>query len=278
MPRYRITIEYHGSGFVGWQRQPNGFSVQEALESALKRLTGAYTRVQGAGRTDAGVHAVGQVAHFDLPKPWSLKALRDGVNFHMKPARVVVLTAENAAPNFDARFSATGRRYCYRILNRRSPAMLEAGLVWFYGKPLDEVAMQAAADRLIGHHDFSSFRAVHCQAKSPVKTLDRLDVTRDGDEIRLNVEARSFLHNQVRIFAGTLVRVGEGAWTPDDVANALAARKRAAAGPTAPPDGLCLMSVDYPADSTGGSPSAAAAEDAAASPASIDVQSSDPTS
>lgn len=246
MPRYRITIEYRGDGFVGWQRQANGLSVQEALEAALEKLTGVSVRVQGAGRTDAGVHAAGQVAHFDLPKPWALKALRDGVNFHAKPAPVVVLDAEEASPDFDARFSAIGRRYRYRILNRRSPAILDAGLVWSIGKPLDVDAMQAAADRLIGAHDFSSFRAAHCQAKSPVKTLDRLDVRRAGDEIWLDVAARSFLHNQVRIFAGTLVRVGEGAWSPDDVADALAARERSAAGPTAPPEGLCLEAVVYP--------------------------------
>lgn len=248
MPRYRITIEYHGDGFVGWQRQANGLSVQEALETALERMTGGYTRVQGAGRTDAGVHAAGQVAHFDLPKPWSLSALRDGVNFHLKPARAVVLAVAEVPPGFNARFSATGRRYRYRILNRRTRPVLEAGLVWFIGKPLDEGAMQAAADRLIGRHDFTSFRALHCQAKSPVKTLERLDVARVGEEIHLDVRARSFLHNQVRIFAGTLARVGEGAWTPDDVANALAAKDRATAGPTAPPDGLCLMTVDYPAE------------------------------
>lgn len=248
MPRYRIKVEYHGAGFVGWQRQVNGLSVQASLEAALKRLTGNDVRVQGAGRTDAGVHASGQVAHFDLPKPWSLKALRDGVNFHIRPARAAVLEAAEAAPDFDARFSAIGRRYCYRIMNRRSPPMLEEGLVWFVVKPLDTDAMQAAANLLIGHHDFSSFRAVHCQSKSPVKTLEQLDVVRVGEEVHLNVAARSFLHNQVRIIAGTLVRVGEGAWTPDDVAAKLAARRRSVTGQTAPPEGLCLTSVIYPDD------------------------------
>lgn len=246
MPRYRILVEYDGGAFSGWQRQANALSVQEALETALERLTGDFARVQGAGRTDAGVHASGQVAHFDLPRPWPLKALRDGANFHLKPHAVAVLDAAAAPPDFDARFSAVGRRYLYRILNRRSPPVLDRGQVWFFAKPLDAEAMQAAADRLIGRHDFSSFRAVQCQAKSPVKTLDRLDVSRIGEEIQLRVEARSFLHNQVRILAGTLAKVGEGTWTPDDVAAALAARDRAAAGPTAPPEGLCLTHVDYP--------------------------------
>lgn len=245
MPRYRITVEYDGGGLVGWQRQANGLSVQEALETALNRLTGGFARVQGAGRTDAGVHAQGQVAHFDLPAPWPLKALRDGVNFHLKPHRISVLDASDAAEDFDARFSAVGRRYRYRILNRRSPPALARGQVWFFAKPLDAAAMQAAAACLIGRHDFSSFRAAQCQAKSPVKTLDRLDVSRDGAEIRLDLAARSFLHNQVRITAGTLARVGVGAWRPEDVAAALSARDRAAAGPTAPPEGLCLMGVDY---------------------------------
>ncbi len=248
MPRYRITVEYHGGGFVGWQRQANGLSVQEALETALEKLTSGFVRIQGAGRTDAGVHAAGQVAHFDLPEAWAPNTLRDGVNFHLKPHAVAVLDAVEAKPDFDARFSAIGRRYLYRILNRRSPPVLTRGQVWFHAKPLDVAAMQAAADRLLGRHDFTSFRAVQCQAKSPVKTLDRLEVVRVGEEIRLEVAARSFLHNQVRITAGTLARVGEGAWTPDDVAAALAARDRAAAGPTAPPEGLCLAGVVYPPD------------------------------
>ncbi|MEQ9125832.1 MAG: tRNA pseudouridine synthase A, partial [Alphaproteobacteria bacterium] len=195
---------------------------------------------------DAGVHAAGQVAHFDLARAWPVKALRDGGNFHLKPARVSVLYAAEAPEDFDARFSAIGRRYRYRILNRRGPPALDRGQVWFHGKPLDADAMAAAASRLIGRHDFTSFRSVQCQAKSPVKTLDRLDVTREGDEIRLDVAARSFLHNQVRIMTGALARVGVGAWTPDDVATALAARDRAAGGPTAPPEGLCLMAVVYP--------------------------------
>lgn len=245
MPRYRITIEYHGAGFVGWQRQANGISVQEALETALERLTGAAVRVQGAGRTDAGVHAAGQVAHFDLAAPFPLKSLRDGTNFHLKPHRASVLDAAEAADDFDARFSAIGRRYRYRILNRRGPPALDRGQVWFFAKPLDAAAMAEAATALLGRHDFTSFRAAQCQAKSPVKTLDQLEVSRTGDEVVLDVAARSFLHNQVRIIAGTLVRVGEGAWRPEDVAAALAARDRSAAGPTAPPEGLCLMGVCY---------------------------------
>lgn len=245
MPRYRLVVEYDGGAFVGWQRQANGVSVQGALEAALERLTGEACRVNGAGRTDAGVHATGQQAHIDLARPWPLKALRDGVNFHVRPLPVAVLEAAEAPDGFDARFSATGRRYLYRILNRRSPPVLERGHVWFLGKPLDADAMQAAADRLVGRHDFSSFRAAQCQANSPVRTLDRLSVSRLGEEIRLEVAARSFLHNQVRIFAGTLARVGDGSWTPDDVAAALEARSRAAAGPTAPPEGLCLVEVLY---------------------------------
>jgi len=246
MPRYRVTLEYAGEGFVGWQRQENGMSVQQALEEALENLTGEAPRVFAAGRTDAGVHASGQVAHFDLAREWPLKALRDGSNHHLKPHPAAVLEAREAPPDFDARFSAIRRRYRYRILNRRSPPVLERGRVWFFAKPLDEAAMQAAADRLTGHHDFTSFRSVQCQAKSPVKTLDRLEVWRMGEEIAIEAEARSFLHNQVRILVGTLARVGEGAWTADDVAAALAARDRAAAGLTAPPQGLCLVEVDYP--------------------------------
>ena len=246
MPRYRITIEYAGEGFVGWQRQANGFSVQEALETALAKLTGEKALVQGAGRTDAGVHATGQAAHFDLSRPFDLKAIRDGLNFHLKPAPVAVLDAAEASPEFHARFSAIGRRYRYRILNRRSPPVLERGRVWFFGKPLDVDAMRSGAERLVGCHDFSSFRAVQCQAKSPVKTLDALDVRQTGDEVVIETAARSFLHNQVRIMAGTLVRVGEGAWSPDDVAAALEARDRSAGGPTAPPEGLCLTAVLYP--------------------------------
>ena len=246
MPRYRITVEYAGEAFVGWQRQANGFSVQEALENALTKLTGETALVQGAGRTDAGVHATGQVAHFDLKRPFDLKAIRDGLNFHLKPAPVAVLDAGESGPDFHARFSAIGRRYRYRILNRRSPPVLTRGRVWFFGKPLDLQAMQAGAARLVGAHDFSSFRAVQCQAKSPVKTLDALTVRRDGEEIVIDTAARSFLHNQVRIMTGTLVRVGEGAWTPDDVTTALEARDRAAGGPTAPPEGLCLTAVLYP--------------------------------
>lgn len=246
MPRYRITVEYDGSNFVGWQRQSNGMSVQEALEIALQRLTGENPRVQGAGRTDAGVHAAGQVAHFDLERSFPLKNLRDGSNFHLRPHLVTVIDVSEVCGSFDARFSAIRRRYRYRILNRRSPPALARGQVWFFAKPLDETKMQAAADLLVGKNDFTSFRAVQCQAKSPVKTLEKLKVSRQGDEVLIDVEARSFLHNQVRITAGTLVLVGEGAWAPDDVGAALKAKNRAAAGPTAPPEGLCLMEVNYP--------------------------------
>ncbi len=246
MPRYRITIEYDGSAFVGWQRQPNGISVQEAIETALERLTGEHPRVQAAGRTDAGVHAVGQVAHFDLDQPLPIKNLRDGCNFHLRPHLVSILDVVETLESFDARFSAIRRRYRYRILNRRSPPALARGQVWFFGKPLDVSKMQVAANFLIGHHDFTSFRSVQCQAKSPLKTLDHLTVSSHEDEIWLDVEARSFLHNQVRITAGTLVKVGEGAWSPDEVLTALRAKDRSAAGPTAPAQGLCLMEVGYP--------------------------------
>ncbi len=248
MPRYRITLEYDGGGFVGWQRQVTGMSVQEALEDALINFTGAPVRVLGAGRTDSGVHALGQVAHFDLPTPRPLPTIRDAINFHVRPHPVGVLHAEEAKPEFEARFSAILRTYRYRILNRRSPAIVDAGKVWHLGNPLDEITMQEAADRLAGHHDFTSFRATTCQAKSPVRTLDVLKVSRHGDEVWVEAEARSFLHNQIRIITGTLARVGHGAWTPDDVSRALDAKDRAAAGPTAPPSGLYLTSVQYPED------------------------------
>lgn len=245
MPRFRLRIEYHGGGFVGWQRQTNGLSVQEAVETAVERLVGHPVRVNAAGRTDAGVHALGQVAHLDLDRDWPAATLRDALNFHLKPHRAAVLEAERVADGFDARFHARRRTYLYRICDRRAPPVLDLGRVWHVPRRLDAGAMAEAALRLEGRHDFTTFRAAECQAASPVKTLDRLAVSRDGDEVRIEAEARSFLHHQVRNMAGTLKLVGDGKWTAEDVAGALARRDRAAGGPTAPPDGLYFVRVDY---------------------------------
>jgi tRNA pseudouridine38-40 synthase len=240
-----MTIEYDGRGFVGWQRQDNGPSVQQALEEAVTRFCGEAARLHGAGRTDAGVHALGQVAHLDLEREAAPDVLRDAVNFHLKPAAVAVIRAEGVDGSFDARLSAKSRAYLYRIINRRAPLALERGRAWQVGAPLDHQAMHRAAQLLVGRHDFSAFRASLCQAKSPVKTLDVLDVGRDGDEIRVVARARSFLHHQVRNMVGTLKLVGEGKWTEADVAAALEARERAGAGPTAPAEGLYLTEVLY---------------------------------
>ena len=245
MTRFKLTLEYDGGAFVGWQRQDNGPSVQQALEEAIQKFCGETVTSFAAGRTDAGVHALGQVAHVDLTRETTPETVRDALNFHLKPAPVAVLTAEIAPPDFHARFSATARLYLYRIVNRRAPLAVERGRAWLVGAPLDTEAMHAAAQRLVGHHDFTSFRAALCQAASPMKTLDRLDVTRAGDEVRIDARARSFLHHQVRNMVGTLKLVGEGKWTADDVSRALAARDRSAAGPTAPPDGLYLTEVWY---------------------------------
>ncbi|MBM3597050.1 MAG: tRNA pseudouridine(38-40) synthase TruA [Alphaproteobacteria bacterium] len=247
MTRYKLLIEYDGSGLVGWQRQDNGPSVQQAMEEAIQQFAGHPVALFVAGRTDAGVHALGQVAHVDLERDWPPATVRDATNFHLRPAAISVLAAEIAPPDFHARFSASGRRYLYRIVNRPAPLAVERRRAWHIVQPLDAAAMQAAAARLLGRHDFTSFRAALCQAASPVKTLDRLDVTRAGDAIEFAVAARSFLHHQVRNMVGTLKLVGEGKWTPDDVARALAARDRAAAGPTAPADGLYLVEVRYDA-------------------------------
>lgn len=245
MPRYRITVEYDGTGFVGWQRQENGPSVQAAIEDAIAALGGAATVLHGAGRTDSGVHALGQVAHFDLDRDFPPDTVRDALNFHLGTAPVAVLDAAYAAPDFHARFSARGRVYLYRILDRRAPAALDRDRVWRVPTRLDADAMHAAAQRLVGKHDFTSFRAQACQADSPVKTLDALRVARVGAEIHVTAKARSFLHNQVRILTGSLKLVGDGKWNADDIAAALAARDRAAAGPTAPPHGLYLVEVTY---------------------------------
>ena len=247
MPRYKLTLEYDGTGLVGWQRQAAGASVQQALETAVERFCGTRVTVHGAGRTDAGVHALGQAAHLDLPREAAPEVIRNALNHHIKPAAIAVLAVERVAENFDARRSARGRVYLYRILNRRPPAALERGRVWHVGPALDEAAMQRAARLLLGKHDFTTFRDSLCQAKSPVKTLDALEVTRAGDEIRIAARARSFLHHQVRNMVGTLKLVGAGKWHVDDVARALEARDRRAGGPTAPPEGLYLVEVVYPA-------------------------------
>lgn len=245
MSRYRITIEYDGTPFVGWQSQASGTAVQDALERAIHAFTREMVRVKGAGRTDAGVHARGQVAHFDLAREWEPFRVREAMNFHLKPAPVVVLDCEAAAADFDARFSARGRHYLYRLLPRRAPPALDKHRVWWWPGALDSEAMRAAAAHLIGRHDFTTFRAAQCQAQSPVKTLDQLDVAVAGEEILVTASARSFLHNQVRSMVGTLKLVGEGKWRPEAVATALAARDRAQCGPVAPAGGLYLMRVDY---------------------------------
>ncbi len=245
MPRYKLTIEYDGRGFVGWQRQPNGRSVQQAVEAALLAFTGETPAVHAAGRTDAGVHARGQVAHIDLAREWRTDVLRDAANAHLAPDAIALLKVEATSSDFEARFDAITRHYLYRIVNRRPPPTYERGLVWHVKRRLDAEAMHAAAQRLIGKHDFSTFRDADCQASSPVRTLDRLDVTRDGDEIRINVLALSFLHRQVRSIVGSLEMVGCRRWNADDLRAALDARDRARCGPVAPPDGLYLMHVDY---------------------------------
>lgn len=245
MPRYRLTLEYDGTPFVGWQRQDNGASVQGALEGAIEKLSGERVTVTGAGRTDAGVHALGQVAHFDLVKAFEPGKVRDALNYHLRPDPVVVLESQAVDDQFHARFSATARHYLFRILNRRSPPALENGKVWHVSPKLDADAMHEAAQLLVGQHDFTTFRAAECQAQSPVKTLDRLDVSRRADEIHIEASARSFLHHQIRSFTGTLKLVGEGKWSPRDVADALAAKDRTRCGPVSPPDGLYLVRVDY---------------------------------
>jgi tRNA pseudouridine38-40 synthase len=245
MPRYRMTLEYDGGPFVGWQRQDNGPSVQEAIEAAIARCSGETVGAVAAGRTDAGVHARGQVIHVDLVKPWDAFRLSEAVNHHLKPDPIAVLDAVAVDETFHARFSATERRYLYRIANRRAPLTVERGRAWHVQPPLDAGAMHDAAQRLVGKHNFSSFRASLCQAASPVKTLSRLAVTREADTVLVQAAAPSFLHHQVRNLVGTLLLVGLGKWTADDVAAALAARNRARGGETAPAHGLFLMAVQY---------------------------------
>lgn len=246
--RFKLTLEYDGGPFHGWQRQDNRPSVQQCLEDAVGRLCGAAAPVQGAGRTDAGVHALGQVAHVDLARPIAGDKLRDALNALVRPHPISILAAEAVDDGFHARFSANERRYLYRLLDRRPPPGLDRGRVWWTRVPLDAAAMHAAARVLIGRHDFSSFRARGCQADSPVRTLDRFDIARVGDEIHVTARARSFLHHQVRNLVGSLAEVGRGRWTAADIAGILRAADRTAAGPTAPPEGLYLTGVGYPDD------------------------------
>jgi tRNA pseudouridine38-40 synthase len=246
---WALRIEYDGAPFVGWQRQAAGLSVQQVLEEAAARLSdGAPVASTVAGRTDAGVHAAGQVAQLALSRDIAAERLRDALNYYLKPHPVVVLQAAEAPPGWNARFSAIGRSYRYHILNRPARPALLAGRVWHVAHKLDAAAMDAAAMALLGRHDFTSFRAAACQANSPLRTLDRLSVARDGDMLEIVAEARSFLHHQVRNMVGTLKLVGEGTWPVEAVAQALAARDRAAAGPTAPAAGLCLLTIRYPVD------------------------------
>ena len=252
MPRYALKIEYHGAPFSGWQRQEGLPSVQGAIEAALARIEPGQHRIAAAGRTDAGVHALAQVAHCDMAKEWDPFRLSEALNYHLKPQPVAIVAAAPVAEGWHARFSATERRYLFRLLVRRAPATHQDGLVWQVRKPLDLDAMRQGAAHLIGFHDFTTFRSTICQAKSPEKTLDEITISETlglgGAEIHFHLRARSFLHNQVRSIVGTLERVGAGSWAPGDVATALAARDRAACGPVCPPQGLYLAGVGYPDD------------------------------
>ena len=245
MARFKLTIEYHGRPFVGWQRQTNGMSVQQALEDAIEDFSGETVTLHAAGRTDTGVHATGQVCHVDLAKETDASTVRDAINFHVRPYKVSVLDAEEVDEGFHARFSATQRVYLYRLTNRRGPIAIERGLSWHIVPYLDTDIMHTAAQLLLGKHDFTTFRAARCQADSPLRTLDLLDVVRDGETILIHARARSFLYHQVRNMVGTLKLVGEGKWSPQDVADALAATERSAGGPTAPPEGLYLTEIKY---------------------------------
>ena len=253
MPRYALKIEYDGGPFSGWQRQSDVPSVQGAVEAALAKLEPREHTISAAGRTDAGVHGLGQVAHCDMDKDWAPFRLSEALNFHLKPAPVSVVACAQVDEEWHARFSAVERRYLFRLVCRRAPLVLEAGKVWQIGQSLDGAAMQAGADRLLGRHDFTTFRSSICQANSPLRTLDELRVEPVerldcAQEFHFHVRARSFLHNQVRSFVGTLERVGAGAWTPDDVSAALEAKDRARCGPVCPPQGLYLAGVGYPED------------------------------
>lgn len=245
MPRYKLVIEYDGTPFFGWQYQATGPTVQGALEAALAKFSGQTVRIQGAGRTDTGVHATHQVAHVDLDKDWREDTVRDAVNAHLRPDPVAIVSATRVGPEFNARTSAVKRHYLYRIVARRAPLTLERDHAWLVKWPIDAELMHDAAQVLVGKHDFTTFRAAECQANSPVKTLERLDVERIGDEIRIFASARSFLHHQVRSFVGSLQLVGSRRWSKQDLADALASRDRSRCGPLAPPDGLYLIGVDY---------------------------------
>lgn len=245
MPRYKLTIAYNGGNYCGWQRQPDLMSVQQALEIALKSFCGEEVTVVAAGRTDAGVHASGQVAHVDLTKDWRTDVVRDAVNQYLIHERIAILSAEKVDEAFHARFSATGRRYVYKLMNRRSPPVFERGLVWHLKRKLDASTMDSAAKMFLGTHDFTTFRDLDCQADSPIRTLDRFDVRQDGDLITFHLAARSFLHRQVRSLVGSLEQLGSGRWSARDLQAALEARDRKACGPVAPPDGLYLDHVEY---------------------------------
>jgi tRNA pseudouridine38-40 synthase len=245
MPRYKLTIEYDGGPFQGWQWQDHGPSVQGCLQRAATALNGAPVEVMGAGRTDSGVHALGQVAHIDLDKDFRTDTVRDAINQHLRPDPIAVLKAEAVGEDFHARFSATKRHYVYRIIDRRPPLTLDKGKVWRVPYPIDAEAMHHAAQRLVGQHDFSTFRDAQCQADSPVKTLDKIAVTRIADEVEITCSALSFLHRQVRSITGSLVEIGRGKWTEADLVQALKARDRSRCGPVAPADGLYLERVDY---------------------------------
>ena len=246
MTRWRLTIEYDGGPFMGWQRQDNGPSVQQQIETAIFKMTGELATAIAAGRTDSGVHALAMSAHVDIAKTLTAHRLRDGLNALVRPDPIAILEASEVADDWHARFSCTGRRYRYRILNRRAPPAIERGKVWHIATPLDVEAMAQGAALLVGRHDFTTFRSVQCQSKSPVKTLDRLEVVRDGDEIRIEAAARSFLHHQVRSMVGCLALVGRGQWKPADIKTALEARDRAALGLNAPPEGLYFVEATYP--------------------------------
>ena len=246
MPRYKLIIEYDGSPFVGWQRQTNGLSVQEVIETALHAVCGETLTIRGAGRTDAGVHATGQVAHVDLPRDWRPDLLREAVNARMRPHPVAVTIAKTVPDDFEARHSAVRRHYEYRLYNRRAPLTLQRQRAWLVKRKLDAGAMHEAAQILVGRHDFSTFRDSECQAESPVRTLERFEVMKDGDLILMKLSARSFLHRQVRSMVGSLEHVGSGRWTADDLRAALEAQDRTRCGMVAPAAGLYLVCVDYP--------------------------------
>ncbi len=245
MPRYKLTIEYDGTGLMGWQRQAHGPSVQQYLEEAIEKFCGEQVEVFCSGRTDAGVHALGQVAHIDLSRAHPSFTIMQAVNFHLIGQRIIIVDAADAPEDFHARFSAIQRHYLYRIINRRARPALEEGKAWHIPLPLDTQAMQEAAQVLVGHHDFTTFRSSECQGKSPEKTLEVLDVAGEGENVLVYARSRSFLHHQVRNMVGSLAQVGLGKWSKQDLHSALLARNRRAGGPTAPAEGLYFLKVDY---------------------------------